>query len=61
MDFNSTLELIESNKSRDIEKEILDHWRDSWDVEKIVKATNSSVKHIKSVLKKNNRKGWEEL
>lgn len=45
----------------DIDKKILDMWRDSADVEDIVKVCHRDKNYIKKLLKRNNRKGWEEL
>jgi hypothetical protein len=45
----------------DIDKKILDMWRDSTEVEDIMSSVKRSKNYIKKLLKKNNRKGWEEL
>lgn len=46
---------------KDVDKTILDMWRDSADIGDIVRTTKKKKGYIKDLLKTNNRKGWEEL
>jgi hypothetical protein len=54
------LDLLEE-VTYDVDQDILNKWRDSWDIEKIIKATKKSKGYIKNLLKKNHKKGWQEL
>ena len=54
---------FDSYLKEDIDKKkiILDMWRDSADIEDIIKATKLSKIYIKNYLKSQNRKGWENI